>query len=216
MQCFCFTCNGILFSCCLSTWETEVFWSSKQTGCGHRRSMHKGINFLRETLWLTNFHTSLIHTSLGEGTCSHAVSKAVYLWTVLFFPLTSVEGFNRFWYLDFQFSFFFEGWLSVYLLMQAQDFLITHWYSINSTLPSYQSLHKMGMTLCHIWVAASKSPACQPSAFSLNYHIAHSYRVMHDKKRIRGLPRDMTNTLLSAELLALHLLHISSEGCSRC
>lgn len=64
-------------------------------------------------------------------------------------------------------SFVSEGWLSVYLLIQAQDFLIVHWSSINSTWPSYQSLYKMGMTLSHIWVAASKSSAWQPSAFSL-------------------------------------------------
>lgn len=147
--------------------------SAKQVGWGHRKNVHNGINFLHETPWLTNFHSSLIHTLLREGTCNDAVSKAANLRGVLFFVLPSLEGFNHFWYSHFQFSillfvlfcFFPESWLSMYPLIQAQDFVITHWYTINSTQTSYQFLHKMGMTFCHIWVAASKSLAWQRSAF---------------------------------------------------
>lgn len=129
--------------------------------------MHNAIHFLHETPWLTSFHSSLTHTLLGEGTCNHAVSKAVNLRAVLFFALPSLEGFNHFWYSDFQFSILGFFLRADYQCAQAWDFLITHWYSINSARPSYQSLHKMGMTLCHIWATASKSSAWQPSAFSL-------------------------------------------------
>lgn len=84
---------------------------------GDRRNMHSGTNFVYEPPWLAHFHNSWVHTLLGEGTCNHAVSKAVNLRAALFPALPSLEGFNFFWCSDFQISvlvwFFFSGELIV-------------------------------------------------------------------------------------------------------